>query len=106
MQSSKLQDSVKYVQEFLEPRLTNHKTSLVKKEIPDYIDVCLNYNAREGKIINGRSFKSNYLNIKGIKYQTCIYDSNARFPWWKFFFLESRTVFSFEAWNPMVNWNS
>lgn len=55
MQSSKLQDSVKYVQEFLEPRLTNHKTSLVKKEIPDYIDVCLNYNVREGKIINGRS---------------------------------------------------
>lgn len=55
MQSSKLQDSVKYVQELLEPRLTNHKTSLVKKVIPDYIDVCLNYNAREGKIINGRS---------------------------------------------------
>ena len=47
-------DSVKYVQDFLEPRLANHKASVVKKEIPDFIDVCLKYNAREGKIINGR----------------------------------------------------
>lgn len=46
---------MKYVQDFLEPRLANHKASVVKKEIPDFIDVCLKYNAREGKIINGRS---------------------------------------------------
>lgn len=62
-QSSKLRDSVKYVQEFLEPRLTNHKTSLVKKEIPDYIDVCLKYNAREGKIINDEGILQGVINL-------------------------------------------
>ncbi|XP_022328975.2 cytochrome P450 2J1-like [Crassostrea virginica] len=56
-------DSVKYVQDFLEPRLANHKASVVKKEIPDFIDVCLKYNAREGKIINDEGILRGVMNL-------------------------------------------
>ncbi|XP_061172852.1 cytochrome P450 2U1-like [Saccostrea echinata] len=60
---SKCRDSVKYVQEFLEPRLTNHKTSLIKKELPDFVDVCLKYNATEGKVVNDEGILQGVINL-------------------------------------------
>ncbi|XP_048732392.2 cytochrome P450 2U1-like [Ostrea edulis] len=60
---SKLRDSVKYVQEFLEPRLINHKSSLIKKDLPDFIDVCLKRNSTEGKLINDGGILQGVINF-------------------------------------------
>ncbi|XP_062614444.1 cytochrome P450 2U1-like [Saccostrea cucullata] len=61
--SSKFRDSVKYIQEFLGPRLTNHKTSLIKKELLDFVDVCLKYSATERKVVNDEDILLGVINL-------------------------------------------